>query len=167
MPPLECMIRTRQYNFFKRFIENLPENCSRKLVLDELKSYRNDYIEHYIYLANSYNHKKEIDDFYLSKVKEDIRNNDNYKFMLYKQFNPDLTTLDLNKQHSKDFIRLRLSSHSMPIETGRWKRVTREQRLCRTCKILGDEKHYIYDCPEIDRNQLHDITTSKRTTPLR
>mgnify|MGYP001195529472 CR=1 FL=1 len=45
----------------------------------------------------------------------------------------------------------------MPIETGRWRRVEREERLCVTCNVLGDEEHYIYTCPEIDRTDLQDI----------
>ena len=55
-------------------------------------------------------------------------------------------------------IGLRLSSHSMPIETGRWSRIKRKDRLCSTCKVLGDERHYIYDCCEMGRNNLENIS---------
>ena len=81
---------------------------------------------------------------------------DDYKFRLYKLFNPDLKPLDLYKVHYK-FPRLRLSAHRMPIETGRWRRLKREERTCTSCNTLGDEEHYIYTCPQIDRNELTDI----------
>ena len=29
-------------------------------------------------------------------------------------------------------------------------------RLCNDFKVLGDEKHYIYDCPTIDRSNFSD-----------
>ena len=28
---------------------------------------------------------------------------------------------------------------------------------CAPCNTLGDERHYIYDCPEIERNDIEDI----------
>ena len=81
------------------------------------------------------------------------------KYNLYRKFNPAL--IPLNKQDSKiftqKFIRLRLSSHSFPIETGRWSRKKREERLCTVCNVLGDEIHYIYHCTYINRNNLTDI----------
>ena len=45
----------------------------------------------------------------------------------------------------------------MPVETGRWTRTPRENRLCSSCNVIGDEKHYIYDCIEIDRTNLNHI----------
>ena len=81
---------------------------------------------------------------------------DNYKYRMYKTFNPDLKPVDLCNTPIK-FIRLRLGSHHMPIETGRWRRIPRIQRLCQTCGIVGDEVHYIYDCPDIDRYETPDI----------
>ena len=91
------------------------------------------------------------------EVNNEAQRDGKSKFKLYKSFNPDLKTLNLHTAHYK-FHRLRLSSHFMPIETGRWKRIkNRELRKCITCNIMGDEKHYIYTCPDIDRTNLHDI----------
>ena len=45
----------------------------------------------------------------------------------------------------------------MPVETGRWRRIARDERLCTACNTIGDEQHYIYTCPEIDRSNLDDI----------
>ena len=55
------------------------------------------------------------------------------------------------------YVRLRLGSHYMPIETGRWQRIPCHDRKCAPCNSLGDERHYIYDCPEIERNDIEDI----------
>ena len=43
---------------------------------------------------------------------------------------------------------------TLPIESGRWSRISRENRLCPRCNILGDEHH----CSEISRNPSHNFT---------
>ena len=45
-------------------------------------------------------------------------------------------------------INYRLSNHRLPIETGRWNNVERNERLCILCgnTHLGDEYHFLFDC---------------------
>ena len=45
----------------------------------------------------------------------------------------------------------------MPIELLRWNRLNRDVRLCNACKVVGDERHFIYDCPTVDREELVDL----------
>ena len=161
MPTLESMIRARQLNFFTNFVANLTEGSARKLVFDGILDSNSDFVGHYVDLLSKYRSKDAIKEEYHSKLIVEVNNeaqrDGKSKFKLYKSFNPDLKTLNLHTVHYK-FHRLRLSSHFMPIETGRWKRIkNRELRKCTTCNIMGDEKHYIYTCPDIDRTNLHDI----------
>ena len=51
-------------------------------------------------------------------------------------------------------VKFRLGSHNLPIETGRWSRKNREERLCPSCNVVGDEEHMLFDCIEIDRSDL-------------
>ena len=46
-----------------------------------------------------------------------------------------------------EFTRYRLSSHNLKVETGRWGRIERENRLC-SCSIGGiqDEFHVLFQC---------------------
>jgi len=46
-------------------------------------------------------------------------------------------------------IRLRLSSHKLAIEMGRWSRIPREDRLC-PCGVIQTEQHVICHCPLSD-----------------
>ena len=58
-------------------------------------------------------------------------------------------------------LHVRLSSHELRIETGRWARIPRERRLC-PCGEIQDEKHVIVDCPitqAIRDNYDMDMTT--------
>ena len=44
---------------------------------------------------------------------------------------------------------LRLSSHDLAIEKGRWSRVPRESRLCE-CKEIQTEEHILCFCPKTE-----------------
>ncbi len=64
----------------------------------------------------------------------------------------DYLTWDLCKSHRVELARFRLGAHSLEVETGRWKRVEYEHRLCQYCKTVGqhhieDEHHFIFECP--------------------
>jgi hypothetical protein len=39
-----------------------------------------------------------------------------------------------------------ISDHKLEIEIGRYKKVPREQRICKACKVLEDEKHFFLHC---------------------
>ena len=43
--------------------------------------------------------------------------------------------------------RLRLSSHKLMIERGRWLNILPKDRLCTLCNKLEDEFHVICECP--------------------
>ena len=49
----------------------------------------------------------------------------------------------------RDITRLRISSHKLNIETGRYARIDRVDRLCTKCShgVLGDEIHFLLECP--------------------
>ncbi len=75
------------------------------------------------------------------------------KLVAYKAMNPDLNVHKVHNQtdpivpecHRIAFSRLRLVSHNLRIETGRWARLPREQRLCQ-CASVQTEGHIIVDC---------------------
>jgi hypothetical protein len=46
----------------------------------------------------------------------------------------------------KILTKFRLSDHKLEIEIGRYKKVPREQRICKACKVLDDEKHFFLHC---------------------
>ena len=86
------------------------------------------------------------------------------KAQTYKLVNPELkvhpvyTSKDyVNERARITFTRLRLSSHSLKIETGRWSRIAREERLCRCGGEVEDEEHVLLRCPETDfaREKFH------------
>ena len=78
--------------------------------------------------------------------------NTSNKATFYKTFKDELTIesyLDiLPKALRIQITRFRCSNHRLPIETGRWVGINREQRKCSKCSLncLGDEFHALLVC---------------------
>ena len=75
----------------------------------------------------------------------------------YKQLNPHLISPAIYRNsnfrtpepYRIAYTRLRLSSHHLKIETGRWSRIPREERLC-PCGSVQDEVHVLLYCPLLE-----------------
>ena len=64
---------------------------------------------------------------------------------------PYLTEIT-NPRHRQDMTKLRLSSHRLEIERGRYTKTPPEERICTYCKfkdinVVEDEAHFLLDCP--------------------
>ena len=85
-----------------------------------------------------------------------IRHQDNAtKLVTYRtELNPDLSnhyiytkSMYIPDYKRISFTRLRLMSHNLKVETGRWSRIARERRVC-SCdhSSIQDEKHVLLVC---------------------
>ena len=94
----------------------------------------------------------------LGKIKEIIMSKPENatKFVTYRtELNSKLTPHEVYGEKvfipdylRQAFTRVRLMSHDLKIETGRWRRVPREERVC-VCdnQTVQDEKHVLLACP--------------------
>jgi len=60
--------------------------------------------------------------------------------------------LELSAPQLRAVQRLRLGSHSLPVETGRFAEIDRQDRCCTFCDsgAVRDEKHFLMECPATD-----------------
>ena len=105
-----------------------------------------------------------------------IQTADTTRRMTYLEINP---TLSVHPLYNSDripeyfrisFKRMRLSSHYLKIETGRWSRIPREERLCQ-CGEVQTEIHVLLQCPllqyirlsfdELNYSNLHNLMNSE------
>ena len=138
----------------------MPQS-TRHILFHKLLEDSPAYLQHYISLDEKYIDKNEIHFEYLREMKSNIRrfaeDDRHYKYKIYLNMN---TTLEPSnfihdfRHISSKITKFRVGSHYLPIETGRWCRKPRNERLCPSCKVLGDEVHLIYSCREIDRTGL-------------
>ena len=156
--PLKAIIHGREFNFFKRFKESLQVGGARYQMLEVMIANPSDYIKHYMELERKFENKAQIHDKFKEELKSSVKRKaekERYKFKMYLKLNPTLEKSPYltakNDPITKYIIRFRLGSHYLPIETGRWCRKPRNERTCRSCMTVGDEEHYVYDCPLIER----------------
>jgi len=91
----------------------------------------------------------------LEYVRNSVRRSDRSKFITYLSLNPELSVHPVYSNNVLHvipefkritFSRLRLSAHNLKIETGRWNRTPRENRLCE-CGEIQTESHILTSCP--------------------
>ena len=105
---------------------------------------------------------------FLSIVKEHLKDtfvqnwnsrlNDSSRAVFYRNLNnfglKSYLGIVTTEKFRYSLTRLRLSSHRLEVETGRWA-IPFENRLCSTCQRLEDEFHFIFEC-----SKYHDLRIS-------
>ena len=159
--PVKALIFARQLKFFTRYRDrSISTNTPRSQLFARLMEVSTSYMRHYLDLSSQYESSKEIYKKMSEEVREKLKSfadNQRYKFKTYLEMNPTLQQSPFINNFnalSGDIIRFRLGSHVLPIETGRWTRTPREERLCRKCNVLGDERHALFSCSAVVRESL-------------
>ena len=59
-----------------------------------------------------------------------------------------------NHKFRQALTKMRISAHNLEIETGRYTKPTREERLCKLCSLeFEDEMHFIMSCPKLSKRR--------------
>ena len=154
-PPLKSLIQQRQHIFLKNAISD------RKLMSDDplmfalkLTELRNHTMWRYI---NGILHKDNIVSNGFEDMKTSVKLSVRTKLKTYVDLNPTLSIHNIYLQTTSTanmipeylrimFSKFRLSSHRLKIETGRWSRIERDERLCQ-CVAVQTEEHVLVFCP--------------------
>ena len=69
-------------------------------------------------------------------------------------------SLSLPKQITKELTKMRISSHDLLIEKGRYFRpkISRNDRKCSTCQVVEDEEHFMLFCNKFSNLRLDLLT---------
>ena len=89
----------------------------------------------------------------IDTIKNRIRASQRTKFKTYLELNPELSVHSMyscspyvNDLQRTSVTRIRLSSHNLAVETGRWARIDRDRRLCSCGEEIQTESHVICGC---------------------
>ena len=119
---------------------------------------------------------RKIKDCHVQDYDALVRTMPRLKLLQYLQIDPcnlsQYLRMPLSPFIRKQLARIRLSSHNLVIETGRWRKpspIPRDERLCTTCNlgVIDDEVHFIYECdhPEIESlRRIHVCVTDNQKT---
>ena len=71
--------------------------------------------------------------------------------------------LKLSTKNARILCKFRTGNVKLPIETGRWFNIERDDRICHLCNSdVGDEFHYIFNCTSLSderRKEMFYLTT--------
>ena len=158
--PLRAVVYCRQLKFYQRFTDSIQTNSRRHKVLIFLQQNLTRYLKHYETLYSKYSSTEDIITEFRNETKTQVykfANEGRYKYEIYTKINPDLSKspfLDIYHPTASDIVKFRLGCHRLPIETGRWRGVARAERHCTACGVLGDERHALYSCSLIFREDI-------------
>ena len=156
-PRLQALIKEKQYKFFRKLTSSrchLNDDPFMHLLsvgrLNGAPSAR--YIDSILSFTSTSFTLHDMDE-----MKTQLKSKTGSKFITYCKLNTDLSKheiyncSDIVESHRIAFSRLRIGSHRLRVETGRWSRTPREARLCR-CDDAGiqDERHIIESCSLLD-----------------
>ena len=152
IPPIEHVIAKRRYKFLKsKLEENNPDYPF--IIAHRLVSENNGPV--YQFIRRSLEYNPDINPFsnLVSLLRE--RGRDVTKFNTYTtelnrsmSIHPVYTTVKFIPDYQRvSFSRVRLMSHSLKIEIGRWSRIPRERRVCRCDNNhVQTEAHVLINC---------------------
>ena len=87
-----------------------------------------------------------------STAHDHLKTNDSSKLMLFSHIKnnhgyEDYLSSCTNQKSRVALSKIRISSHNLPVEVGRYMGMDRHDRLCPFCSTgLGDEQHYLCEC---------------------
>ena len=156
LPPLKALVAQRQRTFFKKMWAE-REGMFEDPFTHALMLVKNSNISTARYINNLI--ENDFDDVSqsMNNLFQGVTNNPSSKCIYYREFNPNFIVHDIysvkttvNELERISWTKLRLSAHSLAIETGRWNRrghgrLSIEERLCR-CGLIQTERHVIEVC---------------------
>ena len=95
------------------------------------------------------NIKQRLQDQFIQRWFTDMNNSSRgeYYSNFKHEFRLEPYLLKLKSGQRVHICKLRVCNIKFPIETGRWRKIPRDERLCTVCGSgLGDEYHYLSEC---------------------
>ena len=155
MPPLQALVKDKQQSFFNWILDERHDmNDDPFMFVWRLTQVSNRKMFNYIENVLSDTDHVGTAGWLL---RDKVRRSDRTKSTTYMEINPELSVHPVySKSMSNEcfipecyriyFSRMRLSSHRLRVELGRWARLPRAQRLC-PCGSIQDEPHVLCVCP--------------------
>ena len=152
---LKTFVKQRQYNFLRKLLaERQNMNDDPFMFVLSLTRRDNRKMSRWIFDLMSRDAFVKRD---FERLHDIIRTSQKTKYVTYMGINPNLMVHNVYSHtvlgdefipevYRISFSQMRLSSHRLRIEVGRWSRLPREARLC-PCGQIQDECHVLRDCP--------------------
>jgi len=173
-PELGPLIMKRQVTFISKFVRQSTGDEPLSIVL-AMCAEHNTPGHRFLQSRMNYQGDPVLQNIVSLKEQCNQRRETSTRFDTYLDINPQLDVHSVYRTtviYTPDYIRVaftrfRLSSHRLRIETGRWRRVKREDRLCVCTQGVQDEAHVIFRCPNtLGIRQTYNICSTTTWTDL-
>ena len=152
VPSAESMITQRQRDFIAKLQRSPSYDTSPLKYAADLAVRLNSPMGKHLKML--YNTLQDPVSSFLVSLETRVRTATTTRNTVYLSINPDLTphsmyssSIPVPEMYRIAMSRLRLSSHYLRIETGRWSRIPREERLCQCQEDIQTEQHVLLNCP--------------------
>ena len=154
MPPLKVLVLQKQSTFINKIINERSDLEDDPLIFAlNLTEKLNPKMRKCI---NDLKYRLNCPD--VNIVKRYVANATTTRYTTYANINSDMSMHNVYaRRYDRNsfipevyriaFTRMRTSSHRLRIETGRWSRLGREDRICKCGMGVGDEFHAMMQCP--------------------
>ena len=128
----------------------MQQHSHRYRTFCHLLQHKTGYSKHYETISTKYSSTDDIVSDFRNELRAKVyqlAGKEQYKYSIYVEMNPDLVEcpfIDICHPIAHVITKFRLGNHYLPIETGRWRSIPRQERLCAVCGVIGDEKQAIY-----------------------
>ena len=142
-PDIVSCVKDRQFHFYKKMCSFTSDEA---LVKDVMEMCKNTNMTQY-YRNLDDNHKtRTVSERMIRMNSSTTTMTKRYMDITAGKFADAVYDSDMNEEYRCILTRWRLSCFDLAIETGRYKKIPRDQRICSTCYILEDEYHAIFVC---------------------
>jgi hypothetical protein len=149
LPNAKSIIIDRQITFLKK-MRNRKDDSYIIRIINLAIAVKSPMGKRIKTLENMPNNQKEI---FMSELRARVSTSDSTRRKMYIEMNPSMKTCSILQRHDpsvKEYhrismTRLRLGSHHLKVETGRWARIPFERRLC-SCGEIQTEAHVLLHC---------------------
>lgn len=110
---------------------------------------------------------QKLKDIFIQNWMSEVDTTSNTSFYkIYKSDFKNSTYINiLPKYQCKMLFSFVTRNHRLPIEVGRWRSIPSNERICNYCGVLGDEFHYILQCPFFDEDRKRYVKPFYYTRP--
>ena len=153
LPDVKSLIVDRQVKFLEKLGSQHVDDYVSKIInmAHRVRSPMGRRIQYLNTLQNTPSQSAQ----FMTRVKSVVQQSDSSRRQGYLYMNPNLeihpatdsrNPLNIPEQYRIALTRIRLSSHHLRIETGRWSRIPRENRLCQCRTDIQTEEHVLLRC---------------------
>ena len=152
LPKLQAWIKNRQSDFFRKMMRERDGLQNEDPLMHTIELVKNSQTSSWKYIEQCLNENSNLVIDSIRRTQDTIREKaqSRSKFAAYLILNPSLECPPLYDgripEHMRiEISRLRLISHNLKIETGRWSRIEQHRRLCQ-CGEIQTEQHVVETC---------------------